>query len=657
MKRKGEKPQASSRAGGWLPSHLWPLLLVAAATVAVYANSLHNEFLFDDLKVIVEEQAGAGAGPFSQLLSLFRTGRAYRPLRTASYAFDYAVSGLDPWGYHLSNIAYHALAAGFVFLIARLLLGVQLVALFIALLFAVHPIQTDAVTYLSGRRDVLSGLFVLMGFYAFLRYRGTGRPRYLVVALCLYPMAFFSKESGIILPLLFFAYDVVHETRMTAPGFNRELPAQLWAGVKRAVGKARFLYLGLVVGTAGLAFYVVLVVRGTWQREYYGGSLWFTLLTDARIFLHYLKLLIFPMTLNADYSYNAFPVTTTWTDLKALSAVLVLAAIGCGLLSLLKDRRIAAFGGLWFFLALLPVAQIIPHHEMMAEHYVYLPSVGFFLVVGGLLVPLANRRTVGRALYAAGGVILVLLALRTVWRNRDWKDDLTLWTKTVQVAPQAARARNNLGVAYLRRGQLVQAEEQLEAAIQIEQDSPYAHGNLGKVHFDRGELVLAERELQTALRLKRDEVIPRLWLGGVYAQGGRMTEAEQVFRAVLTQDRRNAYAHNNLGALLARTGHAEAAAREFQEALRLRPGLREAQENLIKLYLLQGNLLQAEQAIQTRLSERPNDAMLHYYLALLYRRRGSEGLAARALEEALRLNPGLASAGMTLNALDEGAPQ
>ncbi len=568
------------------------ILAIAVVTAVVYANSLHNPFLFDDIETIVGVQSRGGSGEFAQLLSLLKGKPAYRPIRSASYAFDYALSGLDPWGYHLSNIAYHALSAIFVFLIARTLFDQMPPSLFAALLFAVHPIQTDAVTYLSGRRDVLSGLFVLAGFYAFLRYRRTGRSGFLALASLAYPLAFFSKESGIILPLLCFSYDVIAHIRVKAQRVGVPLLRETWAGVRAAFREAYLLYLLFVVLAAGLACYVLFLVRGTWQRAYYGGTIWFTLLTVARVFLRYIKLLLFPLTLSADYSYNAFPVTTSWTDPKALLAVLILASLGYGLLACLRSRPLAAFGGAWFFVALLPVSQIIPHHEMMAEHYLYVPSVGFFLMVAGLVDPLLERPRFAPALYAAGLSTLVLLSLRTVWRNSDWKDDLTLWSKTVQAAPQAARARNNLGGTYLRRGQLALAQEQLEAALEIKPDFAPAWANLGKLSLDRGDQERAEQELQTALRLKGDETIPRLWLGAVYERKGRMAEAEQQFRVALTQPTSgptyDAYAYNNLGALFAKSGRLAEAESAFREALGRMPDLREARENMARLHRLQG---------------------------------------------------------------------
>jgi Flp pilus assembly protein TadD len=587
--RAGTQDRKRRRAGRrWSGSLPWAIILLAAVTGAVYYNSLQNEFLFDDLETIVSVQRPGGPGGFGGVLRLIRGQPQYRPIRSASYAFDYAVSGLQPWGYHLSNIAYHGLAAIFVFLIAHTLFDRLGAALFAALLFAVHPIQTEAVTYLSGRRDLLSGLFVLAGFYAFLRYRGTGRPTYLGLALLAYPLAFLSKESGVILPALCFGYDVIARTRITAPGVGPRLLRDLWVGTRGAFSQSRLLYLPFVVLAAGATYYVLFLVRGTPQRAYHGGSLWFSLLTQARVVLYYIKLLIFPVTLNADYSYNAFPVTTSWTDPKALASLAILAALVYGLIGCLRTRPIAAFGGAWFFIALLPVSQIIPHHEMMAEHFLYLPSVGFFLFVAAIADRVADRPRLAPALYGLGVVVLVLLALRTIWRNADWKDDLTIWSKTVETAPEAARARNNLGAAYLRRGQRARAQEQFEAAIRIKPDLAHVHANLGKIYLDREDLARAEGELVMALRLKRDEVIPRLWLGAVYVRGGRLAEAEQQFRAALSKPPFDAYAYNNLGSLLARSGRAPEAEAAFREALRRMPDLAEARENLVRLQRLRG---------------------------------------------------------------------
>lgn len=569
-------------AGGWLGRRSVALLILFVAVAAVYANSLNNEFLFDDLETIVELHR-PGAGPFQQLETLLGGRPAFRPVRSASYAMDYALSGLDPWGYHLINISLHGLSAVCVYLIARTLFASPLAALCAALLFAVHPIQTESVTYLSGRRDVLSGLFVLIGFYRFVRYRQAHRVWDLVLTILLCPLAFFTKESGIILPLLCLGYDVVSRIRRSGSDGEVSGVRAIWTAASAAVREGRRFYLPAGALAGALAFYVLFLVRGTSLRVWHGGSLDMTLLTMARIFLRYLTLLLFPITLNADYSYNAFPVTTSWIDPEAWVAVAIWGGLGAAWYRLLLRRPQAAFGGLWFLIALLPVSQIVPHHDLMAEHFLYVPSAGFALLVAGLLELVLSRRRPSAAVATACIVVLSLLAVRTVVRNADWKDELTLWSKTVQTAPEAAMARNNLGAAYLRRGQLSQAEQQLTAAVAIQPDNAIAHGNLGKLFLDRGDLARAETELEQALTLKPSESIPRLWLGAVYLKQGRATEAETQFRQALTHRRSAAYAHNNLGILLARRDRQAEAEAAFREALRLMPGLREAKDNLRRL--------------------------------------------------------------------------
>jgi len=584
-KRTELKPRP---AGGWLGRQSIALLILLMAVAVVYANSLDNEFLFDDIETIVELHR-PGAGPFDQIKALLVGGSAYRPVRSASYAMDYAISGLDPWGYHLTNIALHGLSAICVYLIARILFASPLAALLAALLFAVHPIQTESVTYLSGRRDVLSGLFVLAGFYTFLRYRQSDRLRDLVLTILLCPLAFFTKESGIILPLLCLGYDVVSRIRKSGPDGEVSGIRAVWAAVSAAVREGRWFYLPAGALTGALAFYVLFLVRGTWQRDWHGGSLEMTLLTMARVFLRYLALLLFPMTLNADYSYNAFPVTTSWADPTAWLAVAIWGGLGVAWYRLLLRRPPAAFGGLWFLIALLPVSQIVPHHDLMAEHFLYVPSVGVALLVAGLLEPVLSRPRPSAAVATACILALSVLAVRTVVRNTDWKDELTLWSKTVRTAPEAAMARNNLGAAYLRRGQLSQAEEHLAAAVAIRSDLAVAHSNLGKLFLDRGDLARAEEELGRALAMQSRDTISRLWLGAVYLKQGKATEAEAQFQQALIHPRSAAYAHNNLGVLLANRDQLAEAESAFREALRLMPNLREAKDNLRRLSARQGS--------------------------------------------------------------------
>lgn len=277
-----------------------------------------------------------------------------------------------------------------------------------------------------------------------------------------------------------------------------------------------------------------------------------------------------------------------WTDPKAWMAVAALLGLAYGLIRSVRYRPPVAFGAAWFVIALLPVSQLIPHHELMAEHFLYLPSFGFFLAVVALLQPLMQRRDLARPVIIASSLVLLLLSVRTVFRNADWQDELTLWRQTVATAPRAARARANLGATYLRLGRLSEAEEQLQAAVAIKPDLAVAHANLGKLALDRRDLDRAETELEMALTLKSDEVIPRLWLGGVYLQQGDLDRAAQQFQAALAQPVYSGYALNNLGIVAAKQGRLDEAARAFAQALEQIPALQEARVNLARVKRIQG---------------------------------------------------------------------
>ena len=198
----------------------WYIFLAVALVISAvsYGNSLRNEFVFDDILVIVENPGIRGIQKIPHLLGI-NTGRiSYRPMRMVSYALDYTLNenlwhyfggykdykGLNPLGYHISNIIFHLVTSLLVFLIVYLLSRNYRVAFLASVLFALHPVHTDSVTYLSGRRDILCALFYLAGFYCFLRYRQSSRPMFIIATFIFYAFSMGSKEMGVTLPALFF---------------------------------------------------------------------------------------------------------------------------------------------------------------------------------------------------------------------------------------------------------------------------------------------------------------------------------------------------------------------------------------------------------------------------------------------------------------------
>ena len=633
----------TDRSAAATPLLLRPICVVlslSALTILVYLNSLPNQFVFDDLGLVVNNLKIRNLTSIPAILGA--DGKAaYRPLRTASYALDYSLFGLNPTGFRAVNIALHVLNGTLVFFLFRALLREPRPALLAAILFVVHPIQTESVAYISGRRDLLFTLFYLAGFACYIRYRESDRLRYLLLAGLSYLLSLLSKEMAISLPLLCIGYDVIR-SMPSADGkrFLTRWQAAL-EGIRTAVRRHTVLY---AIGTAVLLFmvwYYVYRVNPSQQRAMYGGGLGPTLLTSARIFVHYLKLLLFPITLNADYSFNAFPVSRSLADPRALVALAILGAAGWGFVRLLTTARWAAFGGLWFFITLLPVSQIIPHHEMMAEHYLYLPSAGIFLTAGVLLDRslIQPRRQV--ATVAAFVLVVALLGIRTVVRNRDWRDSETLWTKTARTAPGSARAHINVGELALRKGRSLQAGREFEEALRIQPNDAITLDNLGGLLLRHGLFDEAEQHLRQAIRIQPRHPKARINLGLLYLNRRQLDEAEREFRAALSSESmpRGARATltNNLGIVLAMKGRRQEAEQAFADAVHLAPEYADARGNLGKAYLEKGMVREGIAQLTEAVRLKGSDARFHYMLGQAYYQEGEKEFAAISLAKALRL--------------------
>ncbi|TAL41180.1 MAG: tetratricopeptide repeat protein [Methylovulum sp.] len=648
------------------PLSLWSrpvavCLAIVGLAGLLYAGSLLNGFVFDDHPLV---ESNPQFRSIEGLTQLFRSGGwlSYRPLRTASYAIDYALFGLNPSGFRAFNILYHALNGVLVFTVLRTILGVTRPALLAALLFIVHPVQTEAVAYISGRRDVLFTLFYLMGFYGFVRYRATGRVRFLCLTGISYYLALLSKEMAITLPLLCLGYDLVRSIPKTDGGEGgwsswmalREAGLRLWRDYRR-------LYLAIGAIFSAAAYYFVVLFRVTQRFDLWGDGLWPTVLTSVTIMGRYLTLLLWPVTLNADYSFNAFPVSSTLLDSRVLMAIAMVGGGWWAIWRNLANHRWAAFGGLWFFVTLLPVAQIIPHAWIVAEHYLYLPSIGFCLAAAMLVEGLLERvRQQRQAVAAVFALVVFLLGFRTVIRNRDWKDDLTLWTKTVQTAPASARARRNLGRLYMIRGRRQEAAQEFKAALRIAPNDAGTWNNLGVMLLDLGNLDGAEQAFTGALRLNTLPLDVRINLGLVSLRRGQVKQAEQYFLAALASVQlapsQRAQALNNLGMVRATQGRPAEAEQAFKEAVTLEPGYADARQNLGLAYLEKGQMQAGIAELEEAVRYKSTDPTLHHLLGEAYHMQGQQDQAVASLRRALSLKGDLTEVRKLLDSILHSSP-
>lgn len=520
MHSAGLAAEVASTAGASLLHRAAVSVLLVALVAVVYAPSLRSDFVFDDRLLVLENELVAESPwDLSALLGPSVGARiGYRPLRTFSYVIDHRIGGgFEPFVFHLSNLAYHAATVLAVYALARALLGATIGALFAAAVFAVHPLGSEAVAYVSGRRDLLCALFAVLAlraFWWFLDRRVSAGGRItapLVAAASAALAAVASKETALVLPLLAALLAVLHARRHPT-----------------SIERISYAMLGrvlLVVTAVALLLYAerfALAFQKVWD-----GPLAPQPALSLRVIGRYLWLAIWPVDLLADYRLGAYALPTAALDLPAaIAGAALVAAITAGVLLLLRGR-VAGAGLLWFFVALLPVAQVVPYGEVIAEHNAYLPLVGFGLALGEGLDALAMRRR--RIAIACAVVVVLALGARSFVRSSDWRDEITLWTATLEDAPGSLRARYNLGIALGREARLHDAERALASAVEADPRDVESLVALAEIRGRLGDYAGAARTARRAI-----EVSPNapayVALGWSWLGQGSPFAARQAFR-------------------------------------------------------------------------------------------------------------------------------
>ncbi len=534
------------------------LLVLALAAVAAYHDSFHGPFVFDDLFAI---QNNPDIRSFATTLrenpAVDTVTAVGRPLLRVSLWANYALGGLDVRGYHAVNLLLHLAVAFTLFAFTRRLLASPRLApryaasagplaLAIALLWTVHPLQSESVTYVVQRAEMLGALFYLLTLYAVVRCAEVSVSRrgraWAVAAVlsCLLGMA--SKETLATAPLVALAMD-------------RIFFSSSWSALWRA---RRGLYLALA---ATWIFQALLVFASAGRKGTVGFALsiawWEYALTQPYYLCRYLALSLWPGPLVFDYgSYVARGAG------EIAPYLLVVLALGALTLFALWRRPVLGFLGLWFFALLGPTSSVVPVvTQTGAEHRMYLPLAAVVVLAVLGVHALARRHPPLGPRIAAALLVLATLALgtRTVLRNRDYRDHLTLWQGVVDRWPDSPRGHNHLGNALASRGRFEDALARYQTAVRTASTYSEAHNNLGNV------LAILHRPAEA---IASYEEAVRLQPG--YAE-----------------------AHNNLGAALANLGRGPEAMAHYEQAIRLKPGFAQAHHNLGNSYLAVGRLQQA----------------------------------------------------------------
>jgi tetratricopeptide (TPR) repeat protein len=569
------------------------ILLILGLGVLVYRNSLSAPFLIDDyytiarnfplrdisrIKEIVSQNLFAGSG---QVNSAY-----FRPVTKLTFALDYQLWGLSASGYRLTSIALHLINAVLLFFLVQRWFSLGS-ALLVAFLFVVHPVNVQAIAYISSRSDPLFFFFSVLTVYLWMKDRTTLRP----FCLLSFFLALFSKEPAVVTPVLILLIDLTRSRNLAA--------------VKGTIGRNWPWYLGL-----GLTFLVYLAVR-VWLLGYpllmenAGGilSVGERLSLASRLLGNYLLLLIFPANLAFEHTV---PLPEGILAGGVVAPVLIVILAGYLGVKLWHRERAILLGLGWFLIGILPVLNLTPLNLPMMESWLYLPEIGLFVMT----VALGRVVLTGKGLkIAVSCLVVLLLSMRTIVRCADWRDPIRLFEKNVSLYPTAYLAWSGLSGAYMNAGRRSDSLKALKKSLELRPGRWHVHLNLASHYFNTNEDDKARDEILAAIRLNPDSAWAYYLLGVLNFRSGQWAEAMDAFKNALSGRPRIPMLYHAIGSTHLALGRNKAAEGAFQKAL------------------------------QDFSSDRGYHAGIHVELGNLLRERGDTQGAIREFELALKFDP------------------
>ena len=546
------------------------LVLIIASGFTVYFNSLNGKFIYDDdvlvkdnlyirnwhnlPKVLTKDIGSGGAKEY----------HFYRPVQTLTYMIDYSLWKLNVRGYHLTNILLHILAALAIYWLIFLLYKDWLISFFTGLLFMVHPVHTEAVVYISGRADLLAALFMLLCLIFYIKYLRSKNIITYAVILFTYSLAILSKEYCLVFPVLLLLYHYVFKVKLK---IKIILPILLIIVL--------YVILRLTTTSISLLFNPAMPSGNLFQRI---PGVFSAIAT-------YIRILILPVNLHMEYGRKFF----NFTDPKVILGFLIFVSLLILIFRNRKNKDLTFFSISWLFIALLPQTNIFSLNAYMAEHWLYLPSLGFFLILAGGLSYLYRTKNLRILAVFFFISLTVFYSILTVRQNNYWKDPIVFYERTLKYAPDSWKILNNLGRAYKDKGNFVQAEALYKKALIISPSREEIYNNLGLLYHDNGKYPEAIVAYKKAVEINPKE--PRTYnnLGNTYKEIGKPGEAIALYKKAIEINPDYVDAYNNLGIVsYTLEGEKEKSIEAFQKVIEINPDDADAHNNLAVAYYYKG---------------------------------------------------------------------
>ena len=634
---------------------IFAIFLIISCALLIYSNTLYNPFIFDDIHLVKDniyiknwsnigkifsENTGAGFG------GAYST---YRPLQIFSYLIDYSIWGLDPRGYHLTSILLHALVAICIYWMINLLFKDKIIAFLTSILFVVHPIHNSTVTYISSRTDLLAVLFFLLSFIFYIKgYFQKSLSKYILMFFS-YILALLSKECSLILPVLLLIYHYTFKIKINYRCFLSLIGISI---------------IYILFRIAVLNAYLPHTVVSTTLLERMPG--FFVAITN------YFKLLLLPLGLHILYGLKLFQ----FTDIKAIFGILILISLLVCSFWKQNSNKVAFFSIVWFFITLLPFSNLYPINAYMAEHWLYLPSIGFFLILSKWIVGLYRS---GKFRFFTLFLIIGLVAFYSFQTNKQntyWQDPIIFYSWNLKYEPGDTRLHDNLGNALKDAGRTEEAIIEFKKAIAIEPNNASAHHNLAFAYQSLGNVEKAIASYEKALLIKADDtkftslvlnnlgtlynsigdtekainlcrksieansyfVTPYYNLGIIYYNKERIEESIDMFQKTIALNPGHFSARNNLGLLYVDMGRLNEGIALFQKAVDINPYYIRGYINLGNTYRKMGNINKAIESYKKVVTIKDDYGVAHNTLAELYYEVKQYNLAIKHCDKAIELD-------------------
>jgi len=579
--------------------HLFIILAVIVAGIIAYHRSIKGVFIFDDLKLIVENPL---IKDFSYLREIFSTqlfqgsgvySNFYRPAQSLSFMVTYHFWQLNPIGYHLTNVIIHSLNSICVYFLIYIISKKQDMAFMTGLLFSVHTVLSWPVNYAASSADLLSGLFSLLAviFYieAIRPEKNIKRIIMIFFSLLFFILAILSKEIAVVLPFILFLYSHCFPDQNKKSRLN---PIWLYFFIAAVYVSLRLTVLNFSGGklletTTGL---IPLHLR---------------LLTTAKVIMIYLKLLVFPTGLHMEW--DIAPARSFLQDEIFLSVVGLLVIAGF-IYYLYRESKLKFFAAGWFFIMLAPYFNIFPINYFMGEGWLYMPSIGFFGLIAAYLSGLKRRsRLWSWAVIGLMAFAVIFYSILTIKRADVWKDPVKLYTEVLKYSPNNTNARVNLGAELEKSGLDNKAIEKYKEAVKLNPGDAKAHINMAILYFNQQKYDEAIEEFRQAIILNSQDYVTYSDMGLCYKRKGDLRKAMEAYKKSMELNPNYPLVYNNIGNVYLEMGWYDSAITGYKKALALDPDNAAFYANLGKAYKAKGMTAESKEAFEKALKINPGN--------------------------------------------------